>query len=215
MLNIYFVICIHWAGIDQNPGYLLYTRDEILPSYIGIIISQYKDPYTPTRIQWNCHTRWAPGASFTWSEKPPISMAWKKIGCAWGDFTVVIGVISPKLYPIGSMYGIFTYIWLISMVNVGKYTIHGSYGYVFFGHTLQGFWPLLAWKKQCCIAPQARGPNRPEVLVVKHSSKSQCDVPSNFDKLKDDDRKREATLEICCSWNINCWFLRICWNIGV
>ena len=30
--------------------------------------------------------------------------------------------------PIGSMYGIFTYIWLICMVNVGKYTIHGSYG---------------------------------------------------------------------------------------
>ena len=30
--------------------------------------------------------------------------------------------------PIGSMYGIFTYIWLIFMVNVGEYTIHGSYG---------------------------------------------------------------------------------------
>ena len=30
--------------------------------------------------------------------------------------------------PTGSMYGIFTYIWLIFMVNVGKYTIHGSYG---------------------------------------------------------------------------------------
>ena len=27
------------------------------------------------------------------------------------------------------MYGIFTYIWLIFMVNVGNYTIHGSYGY--------------------------------------------------------------------------------------
>ena len=26
------------------------------------------------------------------------------------------------------MYGIFTYIWLIFMVNVGEYTIHGSYG---------------------------------------------------------------------------------------
>ncbi len=26
------------------------------------------------------------------------------------------------------MYGLFTYIWLIFMVNVGKYTIHGSYG---------------------------------------------------------------------------------------
>ena len=26
------------------------------------------------------------------------------------------------------MYGMFTYIWLIFMVNVGKYTIHGSFG---------------------------------------------------------------------------------------
>ena len=26
------------------------------------------------------------------------------------------------------MYVIFTYIWLICMVNVGKYTLHGSYG---------------------------------------------------------------------------------------
>ena len=30
--------------------------------------------------------------------------------------------------PIGSMYGIFTYIWLICMVDIGKCTIHGSYG---------------------------------------------------------------------------------------
>ena len=30
--------------------------------------------------------------------------------------------------PIGSMYGIYTYIWLIFMVNVAKYTIHGYYG---------------------------------------------------------------------------------------
>ena len=30
--------------------------------------------------------------------------------------------------PIPSMYGIFTYIWLIFMINVGKYTIHGWYG---------------------------------------------------------------------------------------
>jgi len=38
------------------------------------------------------------------------------------------GRISEPPVPIGSMYGIFTYIWLICMVNVGKYTIHGSYG---------------------------------------------------------------------------------------
>ena len=29
--------------------------------------------------------------------------------------------------PIGSMYDIFLYIWSISVVNVGRYTIHGSY----------------------------------------------------------------------------------------
>ena len=30
--------------------------------------------------------------------------------------------------PIGSVYGIFTYTGVIFMVNVDKYTIHGSYG---------------------------------------------------------------------------------------
>jgi len=36
------------------------------------------------------------------------------------------GVSPPK--PIGSMYGIFTYICHTNQPNVGKYTIHGSYG---------------------------------------------------------------------------------------
>ena len=31
-------------------------------------------------------------------------------------------------FTIPSMYGIFTYIWLIFMVNVGKYITHGCYG---------------------------------------------------------------------------------------
>ncbi len=34
---------------DQNPGYQLYI-EIILPSYIGIIIGHYKDPYQPTSI---------------------------------------------------------------------------------------------------------------------------------------------------------------------
>ena len=34
-----------------------------------------------------------------------------------------------NLYPICYMYGIFTYIWMIFRVNVGKYSIHGAYGY--------------------------------------------------------------------------------------
>ena len=45
------------------------------------------------------------------------------------------------LLPIGSMYGIFTYICLKCMVNAGKYTIHGSYGLNFGGCIL-----LLDWE---------------------------------------------------------------------
>ena len=30
------------------------------------------------------------------------------------------------------MYGVFTYIWLCFVVNVGKYNIHGSYGYILY-----------------------------------------------------------------------------------
>ena len=37
----------------------------------------------------------------------------------------VAGIIQ---LPMGSMYGIFAYTWVIFMINVGKYTIHGSYG---------------------------------------------------------------------------------------
>ena len=33
-------------------------------------------------------------------------------------------------FPIGSMYGIFNYIWVIYRVNVSKYAIHGSYGFL-------------------------------------------------------------------------------------
>ena len=32
-------------------------------------------------------------------------------------------------YPIGSIYGIFTYIWVIYRANVSKYSIHGASGY--------------------------------------------------------------------------------------
>ena len=49
---------------------------------------------------------------------------------AWGlgNRVTVVGPGLLQSVPIGSMYGIFTYIWLRFMVNVGKYTIHGSYG---------------------------------------------------------------------------------------
>ena len=39
----------------KGPNVLLvrvFVGDEILPSDIGIIVNQYKDPYETTRIQW-------------------------------------------------------------------------------------------------------------------------------------------------------------------
>ena len=39
---------------DQNPGYLVYIGDEILPTYTGIVISYYKDPQKPIGIM-ECH----------------------------------------------------------------------------------------------------------------------------------------------------------------
>ncbi len=30
---------------DQNPGWLGYIGDELLPSFMGIIINHYKDPF--------------------------------------------------------------------------------------------------------------------------------------------------------------------------
>ena len=35
-------------------------------------------------------------------------------------------------YPIASGYSIFTYIWVLFLVKVGKYTIHVWYGLVLF-----------------------------------------------------------------------------------
>ena len=53
--------------------------------------------------------------------------------------SVFVGGYVIQTNPIGSMYGIYTYIWLIFMVNVGKYTIHGSYGNSLLGDMLSNF----------------------------------------------------------------------------
>ncbi len=56
-------------------------------------------------------------------------------GFLWSDFDRLIKGFSTgdskSFQPIGSMYGIFTYIYHKFMPNVGKYAIHGSYGQVF------------------------------------------------------------------------------------
>ena len=44
-------------------------------------------------------------------------------------FLGIVVILNCIVYPIGSMYGIFTYIYHKFKPNVGVYTIHGSYGY--------------------------------------------------------------------------------------
>ena len=45
------------------------------------------------------------------------------------------------------MYGIFSYIWLIFMVNVGKYTIHGSFALWILADEVQIIATFFFWKK--------------------------------------------------------------------
>ena len=46
----------------------------------------------------------------------------------WLQFVRIIKLVK-DLYPIGSMYGIFNNIYHKDQPNVGKYIIHGWYGY--------------------------------------------------------------------------------------
>ena len=81
--------------------------------------------------------------------------------CSW--FTV----------PIPSMHGIFTYIWVIFMVNVGKYTIHGSAGVwmilLLFDVLLIWWWSRCGWPWFCGV-PWIFAP---QVLLLWTSAKIQ------------------------------------------
>ena len=65
--------------------------------------------------------------------KPPsseVSAIWLQPAMEFLGFDFMILRVDPKQdeMPRSSMYGIFTYIWVIYGVNVGKYTIHGWSG---------------------------------------------------------------------------------------
>ena len=53
------------------------------------------------------------------------------------SFKLATGFLRPTSLPIGSMSGIFTYTYHETQLNVGKCTIHGSYG-LDMGHTVGG-----------------------------------------------------------------------------
>ena len=84
----------------------------------------------------------------------------KNAGNGWGN-----GWVAGSIIPIGSMYGIFTYIWVILGVNVGKYSIHGASGdvewtgkgMVFFGNPWGGHVHILLSKKKLRKTPTHQG----------------------------------------------------------
>ena len=62
------------------------------------------------------------------------------------NFPSIMSYLIMIVNPIGSMYGIFANSWLKIMVNVGKYTIHGSYGHDIHGRYPRWIHPLGHWK---------------------------------------------------------------------
>ena len=100
-------------------------------TYVGICLNFCKYQKHIIYYLYTMHTIWGAvkmpallGALFTMTpcNLKPIQKQ------QFSGFWRVLLWLSP--IPIGSMYGIFTYIWLNFMVNVGKYkyTIHGAYG---------------------------------------------------------------------------------------
>ena len=77
-----------------------------------------------------------------------------------------VRVVSLFFSPIGSMYGIFTYIYHKNQLNVGKYTVHGSYRLVKSTKILgRNFFPTKklyhfldsTWLMERCEIPQKSG----------------------------------------------------------
>ena len=86
--------------------------------------------------------------SETFSSTSPIKQMKLSWGGEWcpGRF-LHPWIINDLIIPIGSMYGTFPYIWLMFMVNVGKYTIHGFYGLWFMKiHPSVQWWLLIPVK---------------------------------------------------------------------
>ena len=53
----------------------------------------------------------------------------------------MVGFFLYNVYPRCSMYGIFTYIWLIFMVHVGKYTVYIEFLGIFVVHLFTKLFP--------------------------------------------------------------------------
>ena len=68
------------------------------------------------------------GAIYNYPQSlPPNDGTLEEFYLETGPSNIAAILVSERV-PIGSMYGIFTYIYHKNQPNVGKYAIHGSYG---------------------------------------------------------------------------------------
>ena len=59
----------------------------------------------------------------------PLSVAFEDVFLLDSSVSQTASLYRCQGIPICSMYGIFTYVWVIFGANVGKYSIHGAYGH--------------------------------------------------------------------------------------
>ena len=80
---------------EKNPGWLEYTWDEILPSYIVIIINHYQDPWKPTSIMENSNGFFvAQMASCCWTN---VNLVRRCLGPLPADAASYCGDVGEKL----------------------------------------------------------------------------------------------------------------------
>ena len=96
---------------SQDPwNFLGYTP--VIKTGIGKCSSEIEQTYHETAQIFPCH--------FCSHHMKPFAKNSK--------MSPILKQTGDSLVPIGSMYGIYTYIYHKNQPNVGKYTIHGSYG---------------------------------------------------------------------------------------
>ena len=111
------VIMIFWRSSSTSPEYL---PAKCMVVFLRQIVKIHNQQLVDTHLAEVCTNDYVAKVRFT-------------LCCCWMQVFASIPSASACIwcnYPIGSMYGIYTYIYHTNQLNVGKYAIHGSYGYV-------------------------------------------------------------------------------------
>ena len=122
------IVFVHWQHFPTcvffilrpptNRGFILLSLLYIIPLLIFGCPNLDSSPKSPTCQTWWTGCKWPP---FVWRR------CHHRLAPAFSGSSVFLW-FRFVLVPRCSMYGIFTYIWVIFRANVGTYSIHGAYG---------------------------------------------------------------------------------------